>query len=76
MHLSDDILFLAGMKASCACYLLGRSLLPSPANQQGSAELAPLFFEQTTKTPDQSQSVETVLLPLTGVTPEGAGYSL
>lgn len=71
MNLSDDILFLAGIKLSRACYLLGLSLFPSPANQQGSVELASLFFDQTTKSPDQSQSVQRLLL--TGVTPEGAG---
>lgn len=58
MHLSDDILFLAGIKPSRACYLLGMSLFPSPANQQGSVQLASLFFEQTTKSPEQSQPVQ------------------
>lgn len=76
MHLPDDILFPAGIKFSCSCYQLGRSLFPSPVNQQGSAELAPLFFEQATESWPKSACTKTVLLPLTGVTPERAGYSL
>ena len=46
MHLSDNILFLAGTKSSRANQLLGMSLLPSPTNQHSSAWLATLFFEQ------------------------------
>lgn len=48
MHVSDYILFLADTKSSCVNYLLGITLLPSSANQQSSAWLAPLFFEQAT----------------------------